>query len=46
LRPGKPEVDVYAEKDHPSILQGLRRGRIFVTTGDRVDRRCKVLFSG
>ena len=25
---------VYAEKSHPGILEGLRRGRIFVTTGD------------
>lgn len=27
---------VYAEKDHASILRGLRHGRIFVTTGDLV----------
>lgn len=25
---------VYAEKSHPGILEGLRRGRVFVTTGD------------
>jgi hypothetical protein len=27
---------VYARKDHASILESLRRGRIFVTTGDLV----------
>ncbi len=27
---------VYAKKDHASILESLRRGRIFVTTGDLI----------
>jgi hypothetical protein len=27
---------VFAKKDHASILEGLRRGRIFVTTGDLI----------
>ena len=27
---------VYAEKSHPGILEGIRRGRIFVTTGDLI----------
>lgn len=27
---------VYAKKDHASILEGIRRGRMFVTTGDLI----------
>jgi hypothetical protein len=35
--PGEyPKTYVYARKDHASILESLRRGRIFVTTGDLI----------
>jgi hypothetical protein len=35
--PGEyPKTYVFAKRDHASILENLRRGRIFVTTGDLI----------